>query len=261
MSDAITIFSLAGAAAVASVAGGLIALWRKPTSLFMSVVLGFTSGVLLATLCFEMLPEALELSGLPLVVLGFLAGFAVIYAFDLYVHDGQVAGRESEQRQQVTRLYERHRLRASNMIVFAGGTSVEELIEGLSIGVGAVIKPGLGLLIALAIVIDNVSEGLSIGAMIRAEQKNQTQGVVRQIVGWTGLIGLTVFGSTLAGWFLLRGLSKPALGSLFAVAAGGLFYLTVTELVPQAEEYQYQQSSAIAMAGGFLLILVLSRFY
>lgn len=41
------------------------------------------------------------------------------------------------------------------MTVLAGGTSAEELIEGLSIGVGTAIKPGLALLIALAIIIDN----------------------------------------------------------------------------------------------------------
>jgi ZIP family zinc transporter len=35
------------------------------------------------------------------------------------------------------------------------------LIEGLSIGVGAVIKPGLALLIALAIIINNLAESLS----------------------------------------------------------------------------------------------------
>ena len=46
--------------------------------------------------------------------------------------------------------------------MLAGGTSAEELIEGIAIGVGAVIKPGLGLLIGLAIAIDNLSEGLSI---------------------------------------------------------------------------------------------------
>jgi zinc transporter, ZIP family len=53
--------------------------------------------------------------------------------------------------------------------VVAGGTSAEELIEGLSIGVGAVIKPGLALLIALAIIIDNLAESLSIGEIIRSE--------------------------------------------------------------------------------------------
>ena len=38
------------------------------------------------------------------------------------------------------------------------------------------------------------------------------------------------------GWFLLRGLPEPVLGCLFAVGADGMFYLTITDLMPQAEE-------------------------
>lgn len=51
--------------------------------------------------------------------------------------------------------------------MLAGGTSVEELIEGLSIGVGTVIEPNVGILIGIAI--DNLSEGMSIGELVLAE--------------------------------------------------------------------------------------------
>jgi ZIP family zinc transporter len=37
-----------------------------------------------------------------------------------------------------------------------------------------------------------------------------------------------------------------------------MFYLTVTDLLPQAEARQYQESAAIANGAGFLLILVIS---
>ena len=71
------------------------------------------------------------------------------------------------------------------MTVLAGGTSAEELIEGLSIGVGAAIKPGLALLIALAIIIDNLAESLSIGEIIRSEGGGISSG--RLGASWVGL--------------------------------------------------------------------------
>jgi ZIP family zinc transporter len=40
-----------------------------------------------------------------------------------------------------------------------------------------------------------------------------------------------------------------------------LLHLTVTELVPEAEERQYQQLPAIAMGVGFLAIFALSTFF
>lgn len=259
-SDLLTILAVAGAAAVASPVGGLIALWRKPTTLFMSISLGFASGVLLATIGFEMVPQALELSSLPVAAGGFAAGFAAVYGFDLFIHRGRLAGRESEQRPQVEKFYGRHRPRGGEVTVLAGGTSAEELIEGLSIGVGAAIKPGLGLLIALAIVIDNVSEALSIGEIVRAERKGEDRLPWRRVLGWTGLIGAALLGSTLAGWFLLRDLPQPVLGALFAAGGGGMFYLTVTDLVPQAEERHYQQSAAVATGAGFMVIFILAQF-
>lgn len=260
MADFLTIALIAGAAAIASPLGGLIALWHRPTTLFMSVVLGVASGVLFGTICFEMLPEALGLSNLPVAVAGFVAGFLVVYAFDFFIHRGRLVGEAAEQRPQVERFYQQRRPRGTEVTVLAGGTSAEELIEGLSIGIGTVIKPGLGLLIGLAIVIDNLSEALSIGEIIRSEQNGEPRVQVRRILGWTGLIGLALLASALIGWFFLRGLPAPALGFLIAVGGGGMFYLVVTDLIPQAEERQYQQSAAVALAAGFMFVFVLSSF-
>lgn len=258
MPQTFTIIAIAAAAAIASPLGGVIALWRSPTTLFMSTALGFASGVLLATIGFEMLPQAVELAALPLTVGGFAAGFLSIYALDLFVHRGQLAGTESAQRPQVERFYHRRRPRGGEVTVLASGTSAEELIEGIAIGIGTAIRPGVGLLVALAILIDNLSEGLSIGEIIRSEPASDPRQQRRRIMGWTGLIGGAVFASALVGWLALRGLPGAALGVLFAAGGGGMFYLTVTDLIPQAEERHYQQSAAIAMAAGFLTIFVLA---
>jgi len=261
VSPDILIFVIAGAAAFASPVGGLIALWRKPTTLFMSLALGFASGVLLATISFEMMPQALELSSIVVAAVGFIIGFVAVYAFDLFVHRGKLAGEKAEQRSEVERFHRRHRPRGDEVTVLAGGTSTEELIEGLSIGIGAAIKPGLGLMIALAIVIDNVAEALSIGELIRDRQHAEKRRPVWRIIKWTGLIGMSLFGSAMVGWFFLRGLAEPVLGFLIAAGGGGMFYLTVTDLLPEAEERQYQQSAALAVGAGFMAIFVLGHFY
>lgn len=254
------ILATAGAAALASVVGGLLALWRQPTTLFMSLILGFTSGVLIATISFEMLPQALALGSLAVVAAGFAAGFSTIYAWDLFVHRGAIAGEQAEQHTQVERLYRRRRPIGDESTVLAGGTSFEELVEGLTIGAGAAIEPRLAILIAIAIAIDNLSEGLSIGEFIRGEAEATGKGYVRRVLGWTGLIGVALLGSALVGGLLLRGLALPILAFLFAFGGGGMLYLTVTDLVPSAQARHYQQSSALATAAGFLVILILTEF-
>jgi zinc transporter, ZIP family len=123
-----------------------------------------------------------------------------------------------------------------------------------------VIKPGLGLLVGLAILIDNVAEALSIGELIRDQQKEGKRLPIWRVLKWTGLIGISLLSSALAGWLLLRGLPQPILGFLVAVG-GGMFYLTMTDLVPEAEERQYQQSAALAIGAGFMTIFVLGQFF
>jgi zinc transporter, ZIP family len=259
--DFLLILAVAGAAALASPAGGLVALWRRPTTLFMSLALGFASGVLLGTIAFEMMPQALELSALTVAVAGFIVGFAAVYGFDLFINRGRLAGDKAEQRDDVARYHLRRRPRGDDVTVLAGGTSAEELIEGVTIGVGAAIEPGLALIVALAIVIDNIAEALSIGELIHDRQRDDAHRPVWRVLKWTGLIGVSVFTSALAGWFFLRGLPQPVLGFLFAVGGGGMFYLTVTDLLPEAEERQYQQSAALAVGAGFMAIFVLGHFF
>jgi ZIP family zinc transporter len=254
--DLLITLGVASAAALASPLGGLVTICIRPSSLLLSIAVGFAAGVLLGTFAFEMMPKSLEWASVPLVAGGFLIGLTLVYILDLYVNRWRTAGPEADQKREVDRLHRRKRPRGSNVAVLASGTSAEELIEGMIIGIGAAFDPGVALIVGLAICIDNISEGMSIGELVLDEEKNDANW---QILGWTSLIGLSVFVSTLAGSFLLRGLPETVLGFLFAMGAGGMFYLTITDLVPEAESHQFQQSSAVANAFGFLLIMALAE--
>jgi ZIP family zinc transporter len=253
-----TFFLLALAGAVASPIGGALSLISRPGTLALSMAVGFAAGALLGAFAFEMMPQAFDLAGLPRTVLGFALGFAALHGLDLYVHRGRTAGEKASQRQRVLAVRRRQRSRGDEVTVLAGGTSAEELVEGATIGISAAIDPSMGMVVGLAICIDNVSEALSIGDLVREKGGEHP---ARRILGWTGLIGAALFVSCMAGWFLLRGVSQQTLGLLVAAGAGAMFYLTITELVPEAESHQYQQSSAIAAAAGLLVIFALSRLH
>ena len=250
-----TVLAIAGAAAAASVIGGLIALRRVPSTLFMSGAFGFASGVLIATVTLEMLPNALEFGSVAGTAVGFSAGFLSMWAFELAVNRGEVAGMLAEQNARVTAFHRRHRPRGDGATVLAGGTAAEELVEGLAIGTGVLIDPQVGLLIGLAIVVDNLSEGVSIGELVLASDAGP--GARRRVIRWTGLVGASLFVSSLIGWVALRDVSEGVIALLLATGAGGMLYLTVTQLVPPAEERQYQGSAALATWAGFLVMFLL----
>jgi ZIP family zinc transporter len=247
---------IAAAGALASPLGGALGLLRKPTTLLLSIAVGFAAGVMLGTFAFEMLPRAAESASLAFAVIGFAAGFGLVYGLDLFIHRGVTAGEHASQRRWAVRHGQRRSARGDTVTVLAGGTSAEEVVEGIAIGVSAATDPTLGVMVGLAIMIDNIAESLSIGELVLARRGPRP---VQRILFWTSLIGFSLFVSALVGWLLLRDLSPSALGFLLAAGAGGMFYLTVTELVPEAESHQFNQSAAIATAAGFLLIFALSR--
>lgn len=252
----LTVVLIAGGAGLASVLGGLLALVHKPTSLFMSLAFGFASGVLIATVTLEMLPEGIGLSSMGAGVAGFTLGFLLVYLFDLYINRWHLAGEHAEQYREVRAYHRSHRPRGDRVTVLAGATSSEELIEGLAIGTGAVIQPEVGALIAAAIAVDNLAEGLSIGEFVvsgRDPGSNRPGRVFR----WTATVGLSLFAASVLGYALLKDADPVLVGLLQCAGGGGMMYLTISQLVPPAEERQYQGSGALATGAGFLAILLL----
>lgn len=254
----LTVLGIAGTAAAASVLGGLIALVRRPTSLFMSIVFGFASGVLIGTVTLEMVPQALELSSLGATAAGLTAGFLAIWLFDLFVNRWRLAGERASQYPEVVAYHRSHRPRGDRVTVLAGGTAAEELVEGLAIGTGVIIDPEVGALIAAAIAVDNLSEGLSIGELVlsgRAAGRASAQ----RVLGWTALVGVSLLASAVVGWLALRHAGGGVVGVLQAAGGGGMLYLTVSALVPPSEERQYQGSGGLATGAGFLVVLLLAE--
>ncbi len=64
MESAFVVIIIAVGAGLASPIGGLISLWRTPSSLFTSIAVGYAGGVLFGAVAFEMMPKALEIGSL-----------------------------------------------------------------------------------------------------------------------------------------------------------------------------------------------------
>lgn len=250
-----TFLLLASGAALASPLGGWLGSRGKIGTLFLSISVGMAAGVLLGTFAFEMMPSAGAAAGKIPTMTGFVVGFLTVYIFDLYINHGFMAGTGSDEWHKLSRLHRIHRARGSKVTLLAGSTAIEELFEGLSIGVGLAADPNLGIMIGVAIMLDNLVEGMSIAEIIRAEQGENAS---RSIYAWTCVIGLALFSSTTIGWVFLSDMSASMLGVLLAIGAGGMFYLTIADLLPRSAKTQYQQSAALAVAVGFLSIFALT---
>ena len=66
--------------------GGIIGTKFKNTSnKFLSFVLSFASGLMVAIVCFELIPEAMEIAKISTVILGIIIGIIIMIACDILV--------------------------------------------------------------------------------------------------------------------------------------------------------------------------------
>lgn len=261
MNELWTFLLIAGGAALASPVGGVASLLVRPTSLLLSIAVGVAGGVLLGAVAFEMVPKAVELSGLLTSAIAITVGVLLVWSFDLYVNRGMTAGDEASQQRWVQRFHQHRKPRGNKVTVIAGATSAEELIEGIVIGASSAIGGGTGLVVGIAIALDNISEALSIGELVFDADKEKTKDKQGwEIMKWTGLIGVSLLVSALGGYFLLSRLPEFWQGALTGLGAGAMFYLAITGLVPEAESHQFEKSGGLASAAGFLAMLVLTQF-
>ena len=131
--------------------GGIIGvITKKHSKKFLSFVLAFASGLMMAIICFDLLPEALEISNLINAIFGILLGIAMMILCDKVV--------EKKFTIEETNISKQNTLLKTGIIVSIG-LAIHNFPEGLAIesGFGASIK--LGLSLAIAICLHDIPEG------------------------------------------------------------------------------------------------------
>jgi ZIP family zinc transporter len=144
--------------------GGLVGLRYKDK---LHLILGFTAGVLLGVVAFDIFPELIELLGKTgtqsVVAMGALvAGFLIFHILEklLIIHHAQ----EEE--------YGKHR-HPSVGVLSALALSGHSFLDGVGIGLGFQVSNSVGLVVALAVISHDFSDGLNTVSLMLAH-KNTT---------------------------------------------------------------------------------------
>jgi ZIP family zinc transporter len=210
--------------------GGILGLFcRRRSAAFLSAVLSYAAGAMLAVTTFGLLPQALKTGGLPLVLVGVLIGVV-----------GMTAGESwMEKRQEMSSGGEMRRLG----LAIAVGIALHNLPEGLAIGSGMQAIPALGFSLMLTILLHDIPEGLSM--VIPLEKGNLSGGKAVAISALSGVP--TGIGAYLGG---AAGAVSPAvLTFCLSLAAGAMLYVAASDLLPQTQALYPGR-----VPGGFLIL-------
>lgn len=218
-------------------------------------LLGFASGVMVAASVWSLLIPAMEMEeaeGAWAVVpaaVGFLLGMGFLLLIDELTPHLHLGTSQPEG----------PRSKLSRTAMLALAVTIHNLPEGMAVGVvlaGAgqgveTISMASAVAVSLGIAIQNIPEGAIISMPMRAEGNSRWRSFM--LGSLSGAVepvgGLAVI--------LLASLLTPVLPYMLAFAAGAMFYVVVEELIPEASSGRHSNLSTIGFAMGFVLMMVL----
>lgn len=218
---------LAGAAAVVG--------HRRASLAVIDHGLAFGAGFMIAVVIGGVLPEVFEggAASAPLFVLGgFLSVHLAQHVVIPHFHFGE----------------ETHAVPPAAGMSALVGLSLHTFFDGVAIASGFLVSPDLGAMLALAVLLHKVPEGVAISSLMLAA--GQTR---RRAFAAAGVLG----GATIAG-VLVTGLVASLARHGLAVAAGMTLYVAASNLIP---EFQAKRGwgRPLAFFGGALALLLLRQ--
>jgi zinc transporter ZupT len=207
----------------------------------------FVSGVLIAVPLFDLLPEGLRIAhatdiSTEKVMYAVAAGFISLFMLDRYFS--------------VHRICENgvcRNVRHPKAGIFgASELSLHSFMDGLAIGLGFQVSHQAGLIVALAVIAHDFSDGMNtVTVMLNAGSSSKAATRMLILDAAAPLAGAvsTLFVS-LPHWYLAY---------VLPYFAGGFLYLGASDLLPGAHEKNPPLISLISTVGGFLVILAILR--
>ena len=219
--------------------GGIIGVtFKKTSNKFLSFILSFASGLMLAIICFDLIPEAMEISNIFSVLCGIILGIIAMIFCDILV--------QKKFNTSSKRAIDSNSLLKTGIIVSIG-LALHNFPEGLAIGSGFGASLSLGYSLAIAICLHDIPEGISMAVPMKNGGMKKTKVIFYVLMsGITTGIG-AFFGA------LVGGISQEVIAMCLSFAAGAMLYIVSGELIPESNKLYYGRMTAIGNIFGFLL--------
>ncbi|HEX6977260.1 MAG TPA: ZIP family metal transporter [Patescibacteria group bacterium] len=228
---------------LSTLAGGLVGLRYKDK---LHLILGFTAGVLLSVIAFDIFPEMFELIKnlnldpvLPMIAL--VAGFLVFHIFEklLLIHHEQ------------EEMYGPHKhptVGVASALALAG----HSFLDGVGVGLGFQVSSTVGILVAIAVIAHDFSDGLNTVSLVLAH-KNTTKRAINLLIvdAVAPLLGAL---ST-----LFFSVPQNILVLYLGFFAGFLLYIGASDILPEAHSEKSSIGTILMTIAGVCFIFLVTR--
>jgi ZIP family zinc transporter len=230
----------------ATILGGFIAFKNRDR---LHLVMGFTAGVLLGVVAFDLLPEIFHIAEetatdtvVPMIffVAGFL-GFHILEKLTIihHLHEGEDD-------------HERDGKIPEVGVVSALALAGHSFLDGAAIGLAFQVNVGVGFAVALAVVAHNFSDGLNTVTLMLAHNNSTKR--ARRLLLLDAVAPMLGAAST-----LLFTLTEAQLLLFLSFFAGFLLYIGASNILPQAHAKSPSRLTLAMTILGTVLIFLVTR--
>lgn len=258
--------------------GGLIgAILQKDSNRTVSLLLSFAGGVMISVVCLDLIVEAIETNVGVLVVMGAIAlGVAIIYGLNHLIDrntNPEVAHIDANHPQTADDLdelihsdhFNAHYAKRDGAfslfiagVVMASAIALHNVPEGMTIGASYASNDGeLGtaaLVLAILIGLHNIPEGMAVSVPLIGGGMKRWKAVL--ITACSGIP--TIIGALLGYW--LGEIGAVGLAMSLGFASGAMLYVVFGEILPQAILMYHSKLPAFSAIAGMLVGMFIIYF-
>jgi len=242
--------------------GGIItAIFGTRTDTMISIFLSLAGGVMASIVLIELVPEAIEYSGVATAVAGLIIGALMVMLLNVVadkisnsqktkgkLHDSYAGFFHSEG---VIDGNKKSMIRSGMIMLFA--IALHNIPEGLAMGAAGYHDAALGMTIALMIALHNIPEGMAVSAPLISGGMSKIKAIVL-----VALVGATTVIGAVAG-VLIGGISYFTLALSFAIAGGAMLYVVFGEILPHSIATNKSKVPAVFALVGIVIGLIFTQ--
>ncbi|MFA5022195.1 MAG: ZIP family metal transporter [Patescibacteria group bacterium] len=224
--------------------GGLFAIKLKNK---LHLVMGFTAGVILGVVSFDILPEIIEqikIYNLPPinVMIALVCGFLLFHVLEKTIlihhcHEGDYASHKHPQ------------VGILSALALAG----HSFMDGIGIGLGFQINSMIGILVAIAVISHDFTDGMNTVALMLKNENSQ-----KKAMGFLLIDALAPIAG--AAFTLLFQVPPQFLVLYLGFFAGFLLYIGASDILPEAHSEHSSYKTIGLTILGTVFIFLITRF-
>lgn len=197
-----------------------------------------SAGMMTGIVCFEMIPESIEVSNINLTLIGCILGVILTLLLDIYVNKHNKLKNNTIN---------------SSILIIVISMSIHNIVEGIAIGSSFIYSISLGVSILIANTLHDIPEAMVIGIGLNKEKTTMLKKVFKAI-----LLGVpTAIGAVIGN--LIGGVSDTYIALSLSLAGGCMLYIVSCDLIPSSKEISKKKIVSVIYIIGILIGLYICK--